>query len=201
MPGDERSRTAERCTVHGSSPSVAACDGCGRPLCLACAIPVRGRVLGAECLSTVLGPETHMPEIVEREPDRALRALAWGGHALALAATFLPWSRFGPGSEPFGAWSGDGGWSMLAVAAAVAGTLLPLVRWVARGDQRPWDVVSVVAGALVAGGSLLAIARPPAFTSPWLGPWVALVAGLAAAGALAWALVRSRERDLGSVRS
>lgn len=195
MPGEERSRTAERCSVHASSPSVAACDGCGRQLCLACAIPVRGRVLGAECLSTVLGPETHMPDVVEREPDRAAHAVGHAAHALALLATVLPWSRFGAGSEPFGAWSADPGWSMLVVVAAVAATLLPFVRRFAGGDRRGWDAASLVAGLVVAVGSVLAIARPPAFTSPWLGPWVALTAGLAAIAASTVALSGARERE------
>jgi hypothetical protein len=30
----------------------------------------------------------------------------------------------------------------------------------------------------VVAASVLAITRPPAFTSPWLGPWVATAAGL-----------------------
>jgi hypothetical protein len=195
VPGDERSRTAERCSLHGSNPSVSTCDGCGRRLCLACAIPVRGRVLGAECLPTVLGPETRMPDVPEREPDRVPRAASRVAHALALVATALPWSRFGAGSEPFGAWSADPGWSMLVVVAALVGTLLPLGRRVAGGGPRSWDVVSLVAAVVVAAAAVLSIARPPAFTSPWLGPWVALAAGLAAAAASAWTLSRANARE------
>jgi hypothetical protein len=136
-----------------------------------------------------------MPDVVEREPDRTTRAIGRAAHALALLATALPWSRFGAGSEPFGAWSAEPGWSMLVVVAAVAGTLLPFVRRVAGGDRRGWEIASLVAGALVAVGSALAIARPPAFTSPWLGPWIALAAGLAAIVSSGWTLARARERE------
>jgi len=136
-----------------------------------------------------------MPEVVEREPDRAARAVGRAAHALALLATTLPWSRFGAGSEPFGAWSADPGWSMLVVVAALVGTLLPFARRVAGGDRRAWEIASLVAGVLVVVGSVLAIARPPAFTSPWLGPWVALATGLAAVAASGLTLARERTRE------
>lgn len=152
-------------------------------MCLACAIPVRGRTLGSECLATALGPDAPVPKLAEREPGAAARSVARAAFGLAVAATILPWSRFGAGSEPFGAWALGPRWSILAAVAAVAGLLLSFAgRW-SRRRALPWDVASVVAGTAIAVGSLLAIARPPAFTSPWLGPWVAAAAGIVAASA------------------
>jgi hypothetical protein len=98
MSTDERGRGTERCSVHGSAPSVARCDACGRAMCLSCAIPVRGRVLGTECLATALGPEAPVPVVHEPRPGATPRAVALAGFAAAAAATVLPWSRFGTGS-------------------------------------------------------------------------------------------------------
>ena len=43
-----------RCANHPSVPGVGTCEVCGRPLCVACAVPVRGRLIGPECLPTIL---------------------------------------------------------------------------------------------------------------------------------------------------
>lgn len=174
---------------------MAICDECGRPMCLACAIPVRGRTLGVECLATALGPDAPTPPVAEREPAAAARSVARLAFVLAIAATVLPWSRFGAGSEPFGAWSTSLRWSMLAAVASVAGLVLSVAHRFVPALGRAWDMASVVAGITVATGSILAATRPPAFTSPWLGPWAALGAGILAAAASAGALKRSRERE------
>src|SRR6266545_746437 len=59
VPVDEKStKSGDRCDLHPASPSVAECQSCGRPLCLPCAVPVRGRVLGVECLEAALGPDS-----------------------------------------------------------------------------------------------------------------------------------------------
>jgi asparagine N-glycosylation enzyme membrane subunit Stt3 len=174
---------------------VARCDDCGRPLCLSCALPVRGRVLGPECLAAAIGPDPSIPEVPERDPGSSARAAAGVAFCLAALATVLPWSRFGPGSEPFGAWSGSPTWSMLAAAAAVAGLLLWVGRRFASDSPARWDVFLALAGTLVALASVLAILRPPPFTSPWLGPWVSLVAGVAGATASIAARGRVRERQ------
>jgi asparagine N-glycosylation enzyme membrane subunit Stt3 len=154
-------------------------------MCLACAIPVRGRTLGTECLASALGPDAPVHEVPEHEPGSLGRSVALGAFALAAAMTVLPWSRFGPGAEAFGAWTSGFSWSILAGAAATAGLLLSLARRLRPGLGRGWDVATVVAGALVVVGSALAIVRAPAFTSPWLGPYLALVAGALATGASA----------------
>lgn len=163
-------------------------------MCLACAIPVRGRTLGAECLAAALGPDAPVPKVAEREPGAAARTVARAMFGLAVVATILPWSRFGAGSEPFGAWAAGPRWSVVAGASSVAGLLLSFAgRW-SRRRASAWDVASVIAGGMTAVGSLLALTRPPAFTSPWLGPWVALAVGIAAAAASAVALRGDRVR-------
>lgn len=194
VPGDERVRAAERCSVHGSTPSIATCDGCGRPLCLSCAIPVRGRTLGAECLSEALGPDAAVPETPAPAPGRAHRRVAAVAFALALVSTAVPWSRFGAGAGPFGAWRAELAWSLLAALAAAAGLAVTVGGQVGGGARR-WDGLGTLAGALVIAGAVLAIDRPPAFTSPWLGPWVALAFGAVATGTSFAALRSTREPE------
>jgi hypothetical protein len=164
-------------------------------MCLSCAVPVRGRTLGAECLTAALGPDAPVPALVEREAGALSRAVAWTAFVLAVVATLLPWSRFGIGAEPLGAWSRAANWSMLAALSSVAGLGTVLGRRFAAGRGRAWDALSALAGGLVALGSALALARPPDFTSPWIGPWVALAAGLVAAGASISAYRRARPRE------
>lgn len=84
---------------------------------------------------------------------------------------------------------------MLAAVAAVAGFLLWVGRRYASPSRARWDVLLALAGALVASASVFAILRPPPFTSPWLGPWVSLVAGVAGATASIAARRRARERE------
>jgi hypothetical protein len=168
-------------------------------MCLACAIPVRGRALGAECLATALGDDAPVPEIPHREPGSAARSLARAALAVAGLATILPWSRFGPGSQPFGAWSAHPRWSMLAAIAIAAGLLVSAARPLGRGHARAWDVAGTAAALLGIAGSILALTRPPAFASPWLGPWVALGAGVLAAAASLQVLRRSPRREPANV--
>ena len=181
MPADER---LERCDRHPGSPAVAVCDGCGRPMCLACSTPVRGQAYGAECLVLVLGPDA--PTGVEPPPRPAgatARTVAVLGFALATLATALPWSRFGPGADALGAWTRSGRWSVVAGVAALLGLGLSIVQRASFIRTPGWDAVAVVLGAVVALASVLAIALPPEFTEPWLGPWVTAVAGSVACGA------------------
>jgi asparagine N-glycosylation enzyme membrane subunit Stt3 len=164
-------------------------------MCLTCAVPVRGRTLGTECLATALGPDAPVPEVPGRGPGSAGRSIALASFAVAAAATLLPWSRFGPGAEAFGAWTAGLSWSVLAGVAVVCGLLLCIARRLRPGLGRGWDVGTVVSGALAVGASALAIARPPAFSSPWLGPYLALVASAIATAASAAALTGAVERE------
>jgi hypothetical protein len=182
VPSEERTtKSAERCDLHPGRASVARCDGCGRPLCLACATPVRGRVLGAECLAEALGPDSPAPDLgLPRSRMSRAEVLTGATFALAVAATLLPWARFGEGSGPFGAWSRSFRWSMVAAVAGALG----LATWVLRSGLRrgsrglgKWTATSLA--GLVTAGSALAILNPPSFTRPWVGAWLALLSGLA----------------------
>ena len=181
MPSDEQiTRSAERCDLHPRVPSVGRCDGCGRPLCLSCAIPVRGRLLGHECLVEELGADAPRQDAGPGRQRDLRQTVAGAAFAVATLSTVLPWSRFGEGAGIFGAWGRDPRWSLLAAVAAVAGLLL----WAARrryGLERPaWGYVLATLGALVAVGALLAVLRPPSFTRVWFAPWIAIPAGIAA---------------------
>jgi hypothetical protein len=191
MPTEERTaKGTERCATHPSRITVGTCDVCGRPLCVECAVPVRGRVLGTECLSEVLGDD--IPVSSPPRPWRRLRSPAdrVTGTLLAVAAlaTLLPWTRFSTGSGFAGAWAFDVRWSMLAASAAAIG----LAVWSAFG-RRPsvTRTDAILAGAVVGAGSLLAALNPPPFTKPALAPWIGLAAGSGAAIAGAYARLRS----------
>jgi hypothetical protein len=139
-------------------------------MCLACAIPVRGITVGQECLAVALGDEAPPPSPPGAPPIDVARWITVGGFLLAAVATLLPWSRFGTGSEPLGAWGDSFRWSLVAAVAAVVGLLLAATR--SRSDGGV-----VVVAAIVVVASILAVADPPAFTSPWLGPWLAIAGG------------------------
>src|SRR3954447_14280890 len=95
MPTPEApSRVTGRCSVHQGSVAVAVCDGCGRRMCLACAVPVRGGTVGAECLATVLGPDAPAAEpVARRRPGDVAFLLAGVGFLAATAATVVPWTN------------------------------------------------------------------------------------------------------------
>lgn len=141
-------------------------------------------MFGAECLSEVLGSDAPSePETDPRPADAPARTVSRIAFALSVLATLLPWSRFGPGSEPFGAWSRSARWSIVAGAVAIAGLALSLAQR-RPGLRTPgWDAVAAGLGAAVAVASLFAILFPPAFSRPWLGPWVAAASGILACGA------------------
>jgi hypothetical protein len=191
MPTEERtSKGVERCANHPSRPTVETCEVCGRPLCVECAIPVRGRVLGAECLPEVLGSDIRAPSPPRRGGRLATPADRVAGAALAAAAltTLLPWTRFSTGSGFAGAWAFDGRWSMLAACAAAIGVAV----WWAFGRRPSVARTTVlIAGTAVVAGSVLAALNPPPFTKPAVAPWIALVAGAGAAAVSAYARFRS----------
>jgi len=190
VPVEERStRNLERCDQHPSRPSVGRCDGCGRALCLSCAVPVRGSLLGAECLPERIGGEPAPPPAPEPAWPSALIVACL---ALCLLGTALPWSRAGPDAGAFGAWGGPPRWATLTTLAAVAGVVVWLVaRFTRLLPERTADRALAVLGGLAAVGAALAIWHPPAFTPVWLGGWVSLAGGL---GTCAAAIVDARER-------
>jgi hypothetical protein len=189
--GDGREATLhERCIHHPGRAAVARCSACEEPVCMMCAVPVRGRVLGPECLAAELGD----PAITTSpEPDRALPGswAAVGGAALALLATAAPWTRTGAGDRLFGAWVPSFRWSMAAAVAAAV--LLPAVWWFHRYGARWGAILAIVGGTGVAAASALAIAFPPTFQVASWGPWVAAGGGATAvAGGIANVVLGAR---------
>jgi ABC-type Fe3+-siderophore transport system permease subunit len=163
-------------------------------MCLACSTPVRGQNFGTECLADVLGPDAvEATDPMRPSPDRRIRTFAFAAFGLAVLASALPWSRFGPGSDAFGAWTRSGHWSLVAALAAIAGLALTGARLLARLRDPAWDVAIAGLGALVVVASLLAVLFPPAFSRPWLGPWFAVAAGAVACGTSILAARAARE--------
>ena len=162
-------------------------------MCLACSTPVRGENFGSECLPDVLGADAGDASAMSTpRPDRGVRTFAFAAFGVAVLATALPWSRFGPGSGAFGAWTRSGHWSLVAALAAIAGLVLTGERLRSRLLDPGWDVAIAGLGALVVVASLLSVLFPPAFSRPWLGPWFAVVAGATASGMSIWAAISAR---------
>jgi hypothetical protein len=183
----------ERCLHHPSRTAVARCSVCDQPVCLACAVPVRGRVLGPECLADELGDPalTTAPD-----PDRHVAGswVAFSGAVLALLATAGPWTRTGAGARLLGAWVPSVRWSM--VAAVMATALLPVAWWFRRHPARTGAIVVAIGGTAIAVSAALAIAFPPTFQTASWGPWVAAVGGsIAVAGAVANLVAEPRPRQ------
>ena len=190
---DGREATAhERCVHHPSKAAVARCSTCEEPVCLSCAVPVRGRVLGPECLAELGDPSLTTPP----EPDRAV-AGSWGavaGALLAVLATAGPWTRTGAGDRLLGAWVPSLRWSMVAAVAAIA---LLSAAWSFRAHgRRSGGVLVILGGTAVASAAALAIAFPPTFQAASWGPWVAAIGGVVAvAGTIANMLGRRHPRQ------
>ena len=172
-----------RCANHPATASVAACELCGRALCIGCAVPVRGRVIGPECLGSVLEnapPPSPPPLAVERRGDW----LAIAGFGLVTVLSIFPWSRFGDSSHLFGAWSLH--WSLVATVAAVVGLGFGLfVR------RRPTDALTEACvygglGLIVAGAALLHHHHPPPLAAGSDVPWLAVAGGALALVGAGW---------------
>ena len=156
-------------------------------MCLSCAVPVRGKVFGVECLKDAIGPDAPVDTVAAPRPSRAAWMAMGVGSAAAVLCTALPWTRFGDGSTPFGAWALSPRWSMLAALSAVLGLLAWLLFRMPGDRLSPvGGVILVVLAVLEATGAALAIANPPPFTDPAAGAWIGLGAGIVATiGALA----------------
>src|SRR5919197_4966976 len=118
---DQATRVARRCETHPRRQAEYSCESCGRALCLTCAVPVRGKVLGLECVRVPTGAE---PDGSRGSPRRAAFLAAGVGFCVSLAGTFLPWSapNFSHYTGPFGGWGfSPVAWSLAAAAAAVVG--------------------------------------------------------------------------------
>jgi hypothetical protein len=184
-PRPEALAPHERCAHHAGRPAVARCDACGEPVCIVCAVPVRGRVLGPGCLAAELGdPALLAPP----EPERTLSWPMIGGLLLAVGGTLGPWTRTGTGDRLLGAWVPDVRWSMVAAVAALG--LIPVLWWSRSSDGRAHRLGALL-GSIVLVASALAIAFPPTFQAASWGPWVSAAGGAIVTG-VALAGVRSR---------
>jgi len=181
-----------RCSNHPGEAQVAACDVCGRPLCIACAVPVRGSVVGPECVAEVV-PDAPEPPIPAR-PRSWGRMAATVGFSITLAASVRPWAGYGDASGSMQAWMPH--WSLLALASSLAGLIAILAFRRRRADPL------VEAGAILAfaAAALLGVVLhgwhpPPLATATTLGWGLGLTgAVLALVGAIA-NLLRALGRD------
>jgi hypothetical protein len=199
MPSSGASvRVTGRCSVHSGAAAVAVCDGCGRRMCLACAVPVRGGTVGAECLATVLGPDAPPSEpVARRQPGEVAFVVAGVGFLATLAATMLPWTNSLTSSHVrgfLGTWEfSPVSWALLSAISAplgVAGWVL--VRLRPSLGTAPVLVLLSVVGVVAAAGAALFLVAPPFATHPFLGPWLAIPAACLAAASCMVAAVRVR---------
>lgn len=197
MP-DQATETAParpgRCVNHPGIDSVGSCDVCGRSLCVACLVPVRGSTIGRECLPTVLedAPPSDAPAVPLLPRGDLLAVIGFG---LVVAASVFPWSRFGNDSGIMQAWTLH--WSLLSVVVATVGFLFALASWRRPRDPRPEASVYAASGLISLTGALLHYHHPPPLSAPSAFPIVAVAgAALALAGAMrkAWSLRRAKRR-------
>ena len=185
--------THERCVHHPGRAAVARCAGCEEPICLTCAVPVRGRVLGPECLAVELGDPAL---VVPPEPVASFTG-SWAtvaGAILAVVATIGPWTRTGAGDRLLGAWVPSIRWSMAAAVASVV--LLPLAWWFRTRGSRSGGMLVALVGLVVVSASALAIAFPPTFQVASWGPWLGAAGGaISVAGAIVSGMMERRPRQ------
>jgi hypothetical protein len=191
---------AGRCANHPAVARVGACALCGRPLCVACAVPVRGQIIGPECLSKVLvdpPPPVQIPAVI---PARAGQLIA-AGFGLVLIASAFPWSRFGVSSRFFGAWTSR--WPFLAVGAAAVGLFLVILDRYRPVENRLGTLALFLLAVISLVAAVTAHRSPPLLSESTAWP---LVAAGGAAVALAGVLIRvvslsraGREPPVGSL--
>jgi hypothetical protein len=195
VPTDERiakgtdkgsDRGGDRCDIHPGVPSVAHCDRCRRALCVDCAVPVRGRILGPECVPASPGdgpgPDSPPPGRAARRPGLARVGAAF---AICVALTSLPWTRFGHASGPLDAWRWPR-WSLMAVVGAVVGLAVWAFQWwrPRMTDRTALLVLASLAAVTALGGLLSGLVPAPLTKSTWV-PWVVAAIGAIAAVAAA----------------
>ncbi|HEX2088611.1 MAG TPA: hypothetical protein VHI54_01580 [Actinomycetota bacterium] len=175
-----------RCATHPAAPEVGQCSVCGRALCLTCATPVRGDLVGPECLSAVLD-EIPPPTPVPVHVPASANWLVMGGFGLVALLSIFPWSRYGDSSGFLEAWTVH--WSLLAVTAGVAGFAGAL--WLTRRPADPRIETALYAGLalVVATAAILHLRRPPPLSASAVAPVLAIGAALIA---LAGAMMRFR---------
>jgi hypothetical protein len=154
---------------------------------------VRGRLIGPECLGTVLGepPPTTAPAAPGR-PRGTLVGIS--GFAGIILLSIVPWSRFGDSSHPFGAWSRH--WSLLALLAALVGLGLALAAS-RLPDLRTAEPIAAVVLAIVAvAASVLHAVHPPPLSVATLVPWLAAALGCLALWAATMRAIGAAQRPV-----
>jgi len=190
-------RVTGRCSLHPGTLAVAICDGCGRRMCLSCAVPVRGGTVGNECLVRVLGPDAPEGHVVDRRAPGDVAFLVAGvAFAAAVGAAAVPWTNSVTSSHVRGVFgsleTSPVSWALASAVAAMLGLvgwLLLRFRPAFRGPVALWLLVSLAMAALA--GAVLFLVAPPFATHPFLGPWLMVAAATVAAGASASAAVRT----------
>jgi hypothetical protein len=184
MASDRTVLESRWCRVHPDRQAVEACAECGRAACLACTVPVRGRVLCGECARRVVGdPASPAPPSLgpgSRIPDAAAAILL----STALLATLVPWHRFGTLTGALSAWRlRPDPWPFLAGILLLAATALAWVvvvrRWPRLLRSSALAYTALAAAGTVAAG--VAILRSPDFASHTPAPYVVLLSAVGAA--------------------
>jgi hypothetical protein len=190
VAGPEPGRSS-RCSLHPGRQAVGTCAGCRRGLCVACAVPVRGVLVGPECLASFVedAPVVEPADLAVRRtgPD----AVAMAGFAVVLAASVLPWARF---AHPrlLGAWTW--GWALLAPLAAVAALVaLPLWRRWPLDPRFETGVLGLLA-LVAAFGAVAYRLNPPLLAGSSAAPLLAVAGAAIALGAVVWGAMPSRRR-------
>ncbi len=153
------------------------CDVCARPLCVACAIPVRGAIVGRECLPAVLEdapPAERVPNPIRPRGGK----VALVGFALAAVVTLLPWSRFGDSSRYLGAWTLH--WSLIAALAGVGGLAFAVFVRYRPLDPRIEAAAYGLLGLVVSVAAAIQHRHPPILSEATYWPWVAVLGGMLA---------------------
>ena len=192
-PEEQTAARPGRCANHPASLEVGQCAVCGRALCLTCATPVRGDLVGPECLSAVLDEIPAPTPVAIRVPAIADR-LVIAGFGLVVALSILPWSRYGDSSGYLEAWTLH--WSALAALAGLIG--LASAIWFLKNPADPRLEVGLHSGLslLVVGAALLHHRHPPPISASAVTPLLAILAGLIAlSGAMIkWRTLRAPDR-------
>jgi hypothetical protein len=163
-----------RCATHPTAASVGTCEVCGRSLCVACAVPIRGTMVGRECLGVVL-EDAPLSERVPNPIRPRGGSIALAGFALVMVVSLLPWSRFGDSSRYFGAWTPH--WSLIAALAGVAGFGFALLVRYRPLDPRVEACVFWGLGLLVVVAAAIQHRHPPILSEATYWPWVAILGG------------------------
>ena len=158
-----------RCSTHPTEIAVASCDVCERELCLACAIPVRGRVVGPECLAALVEDAPDQPPAAPAPRPRG-DWFALSGFVIVLIASIFPWARYGETTGFGQAWTLH--WSLLSVVAGAAGVAAVIV--VRRRRVEAMLAASgyaALAALVILGAALHAIHPPPITDTAGTWPW------------------------------